>query len=546
MRPRLHSPTHMVSPALRLLALGLLTLLAACSRCGSGRPGAREESLARLVPRTADAVVLVPDLGRLGARLAELQRLEAVDFVAPLAGARDGKALVDALVRQAGLDPRSRAGLERAGLDPARGMALVLLPGDAVYSVLAVKDARALEETAARLARQLSGAGVASRAEERGVTVTRYATAEGAPPRLALAVQGGWAFLGAGPAAARVAELVALTPEQSLEGEPVFTAGRARLQGEHELLAFVPGGSRYLPQGSVPGVTLTASLGLTGITVRADAPWGDEPEVLQALTPQPGAPELSGYLPADAVAVARHAGDPAQLGQYWPYLVGPQVTRAVQAAGFDLEAEVLRNLRPGAVASLSLAPTVRMSGMPALSMRRTNPFLSTHLVLVAGARDAAQVAATLEKVPPVARRFGAELTPEQRGGQRVLLTRYMAGEGAHLAGVGDRVLVAAPESRLVEGLARLRAAAGPAPLSTQRMAALEGKGLAVVVDLHKLADAVRALPAEAWGIGGFALKPTTVRWLDALHELTAVEASLTAKERAVQAELRLRLEARKR
>jgi hypothetical protein len=536
---------------LRLLALGALALLVGCARCGAGCGGADTsaapgvEPLARQVPRAADAVVLVPDLGRLGERVLQLQGLELVDFVSPLAGARNGKALVDGLVRQAGLDPRSRAELEKAGLDPARGMAVVLLPGDAVYSVLPVRDEAALRETAARLARQLAGAGSAATESAGGLSLTRFAPAEGAPPRLVLAVRGPWAFVAAGAAMDRLAQLAALPPEQALAGEPLFTDGRRRLGGEPELLGFLPGASRFLAGRGLPGLTLAASLGLTGVTVRADAPAGERADLLRALTPQAGAPALSGYLPPDAFLVARFAGDPAGLERAWPSLVGPFFARAAQQTGFDFKGEVLDNLQPGLAAGVSLSPTARMTGVPGgLSMRRTNPFIWAHLTAVGELKDAARGTATLGRVPALAEKFAATMTPEERGGQQVYLTRYAAGEGAHLALAGSRLLVAAPESRLLEGLERLKGAAGPAPLPAQLLSSLEGKGVAVVVDLHKLADGVRALPSEAWGIGGFALKPTTVRWLDAFRELTHVTAHATASEGALQAEVSLALKAR--
>ena len=50
------------------------------------------------------------------------------------------------------------------------------------------------------------------------------------------------------------------------------------------------------------------------------------------------------------------------------------------------------------------------------------------------------------------------------------------------------------------------------------------RALTLVVDLQKLAAAVRQLPSSAWGIGGFAIKGTTLRWLDATNDLEAITA----------------------
>ena len=63
--------------------------------------------------------------------------------------------------------------------------------------------------------------------------------------------------------------------------------------------------------------------------------------------------------------------------------------------------------------------------------------------------------------------------------------------------------------------------------------------LGAVLDLRRLSEAVKALPSEAWGIGGFAIKATTVRWLEATDDLRAVTLGLSEKEKALQADLTL-------
>jgi hypothetical protein len=48
------------------------------------------------------------------------------------------------------------------------------------------------------------------------------------------------------------------------------------------------------------------------------------------------------------------------------------------------------------------------------------------------------------------------------------------------------------------------------------------------------------MPSSAWGIGGFAIKATTIRWLDAIDDLRAVTAGLYAKDGALEVEVDLR------
>jgi hypothetical protein len=65
--------------------------------------------------------------------------------------------------------------------------------------------------------------------------------------------------------------------------------------------------------------------------------------------------------------------------------------------------------------------------------------------------------------------------------------------------------------------------------------------LAVSIDLSKLSASVRALPESAWGLGGFAIKATTVRWLDATDDLKGISVWVGAKDRRVEARVKLTL-----
>ena len=90
----------------------------------------------------------------------------------------------------------------------------------------------------------------------------------------------------------------------------------------------------------------------------------------------------------------------------------------------------------------------------------------------------------------------------------------------------------------------LLAFALPAGAETLALPAVTGLGdeaISVVIDLNKLAGSVRALPESAWGLGGFAIKATTVRWLDATDDLKRVTISVGAKDKVVQAKVMLTL-----
>jgi hypothetical protein len=115
----------------------------------------------------------------------------------------------------------------------------------------------------------------------------------------------------------------------------------------------------------------------------------------------------------------------------------------------------------------------------------------------------------------------------------------------HFAKVGDKVVAAAPQPRLQELIARATQSSDASPGAIADPAlrqSLQGHAVSAVLDLRRLAEAVKALPSETWGIGGFAYKATTARWLDAANDLRAVTLSMDSKQGAVQAELNLRLQ----
>jgi hypothetical protein len=520
----------------------VLLVFAGCSRCGDKQAvlGAKPTTPARFLPRGAQASLVVPDLGVLGEKLARFQNLKLANFVAQLQNATSAEAFVSSIMRQVGVDLRSRQAMEAAGIDPGRGAGAALLGGNQAFSVLGVKDEKTLRDTFSKLARDRLGASESAEQKVPGGTLVTFSRPGSSQPLLGLLFTDGYALLGAGPVVSQLSGYATLPADKSLAEEPLLSASLKRLPAERDFYAFLPGGIGFLvPAGTTQSVTLTGVLAERAVTLRLDTPWPDTQASLAALVPQQS-PELLGYLPEDSVFVARFRGDPAQLGGIWPYLVGPYVTRAVQQSGFDVKGELLDKLKPGVVAGVSLAPTVQLgAGLPSLDLRRTNPFRYIHMAVVAEAKDAPGLSATLDKVPAMAQGFGAEVKPADVGGQRVYLTSYRQGEGAHFAAVGERVVLAAPQSRLEAALSKLKGPAGTNPVAEDLRGALDGPVLGAVLDLRRLSEAVKALPSEAWGIGGFAIKATTVRWLEATDDLRAVTLGLSEKEKALQADLTL-------
>jgi hypothetical protein len=521
-----------------------------CGRCsrddGGGGGAGSSPALARALPRDAELVVQVPDLGALGDRLVRLEQLKLASFAAQLQGAASAQELVGSAMFQLGADLRSRESMQKAGLDPARGAAAVWLKDGKAYAVVAVKDEKAFRETVRRLARDRLGAAAASESEGGGRRVLSYSKDPGGPPELSMLFRDGWAYMASGDLWKRLPELSGLGDSAALATDAEYQRALRRLPRDRQVLVYVPPTSSYSRTGAMHGALLSLSLGEDALALFSVQPWPNAQASLELLRAQGSAPDLLGLAAPDAFLVARSLGSPAGLAKSWLALAPPWVERALEETGFDLEGQIFQNLEPGTVLSLSLAPTVNLAtGVPELDVRSTNPFRYVHLVVAGKVKDPQKAARTLEALPKVAQRFGATLTPSTREGQRVYLTRYSQGEGAHLALVGDKAVMAAPVSRLDGTMARAKEGKPAEGLAADPAfkALFEGRPLAVAIDLERLAESVRALPSSAWGVGGFAMKASALRWLDAMGDLHAVTFRAGLAEGAVESELQLRFQA---
>lgn len=519
----------------RLLVVALALFAVGCSKCGKGT-STSAAGIERVMPAKAGGLVVVPNLHALGERLAGLQNLKVAAFAAQLNGFKDAHEWADALVLQLGIDVRSKDALEKAGLDPVGAAGAFGLVDGSNFLVVPVKDEVKLVAVLQKLAAARLGAGVAQDTKQGDVTVHGFAAAAGNPSRLAWIRAEGFAIIAVDESVPKLGQWSKLAEPESLSKDATYTASIDRLPKDRDLVLRLPAGSPAL-RGPVSAVTAALALRPEAITLTADAAWSGDPKALALLLKQSG-PDLLGYLPGDAWLVAKFAGDPMLLGP-WIEKVEPNLKQAFTEAGFDVDAEVLANLKAGSLAGLSLAPNVKMTGMPELDLRSTNPFNYVHLSGATQVKDAAKAGATLEKFTVLAPKLGSQMAKSDRNGQPVYLTSYAAGEGVHFAAKGSNVFFASPAARLDALLASDGKATPVAKPALKEV--LDGRALTVVVDLQKLAAAVRELPSAAWGIGGFAIKATTLRWLDATADLEAITAGLESKQGSIQAQLVLAL-----
>lgn len=513
----------------KLVAVLLAVIAAGCAKCGkpSGGPGRGIESV---LPTGGTAYVIVPSVERLGQKLTQLEGFKAANFAVQAAGFETAHAYVDALVADLGIDVRSKEQLDKIGVasEGSAGVALMDDKGTAML-VLPIKDEGRIAAFIRTYSANRLGASMVEDKVENGVTVHRLMAAAGA--KLAWTTKNGYALIVTREGIDQVAGWAARGEGDTLAKDTSLPASLKRLPGERDAIIYAPPGGVPMLALPVSHVVIAASLDAKAFTLSFDAPWGGDKASLAVFEAKKAASLLK-LLPADAFLVARFGGEAGQLAPLVARLLSEPLRRAFSEGGFDLQA-ALEQLAPGAVMGVSLSPTAQMgSGMPEIDIRRTNPFTFVHLSGVAPVKSAEAIAPGLAKLSEVAPRFGAQMTLKDG----VYVTTYAQGEGVHFAAKGDQVLFGSPLPRVRALLEADGAAGGPV---AELAGALEASPVAVVVDLKRLGDSVRALPPSAWGVGGFAIKATTVRWLDNSDDLRAVTLGVSAKGEAVQGTLRL-------
>jgi len=526
----------------RLFALAALLFFVSCSRCGKTASGRAE--LLRLLPANAEMVVVIPDLASLGEKIKILEGLKAATFAAQLQGFSDAQQLTGSLMSQFGVDVRSSESMAKAGLDPSRGFGFAVVDGRKSYFVVGVKDSKALLEKVTQLAKSRLGARHVSTPTVAGKTVTHFSRTPGGPPLLGLLVENDFAYV----STSGIEDLpsrATLQEGQSLLKDDNLKAALGRLPAERDGYVYMPKRSLF-PERAGEGALTTFLLNRQGLSVRSDLRWNYTGDALKAVARAEG-PSLFFLGPSDAFAVVRYGADPAKLGPLLPYVLPKAMAEQLKAAGIDVRADILEAVKPGALLTLSLAPNVQLgAGMPAFDIRRTNPFRFINLSGIVEAVDPAKLPALTAKLPALGPVIGARITPTPQNGRTLYLTYYQAGEGVHFGHEGKYLAAGAPVNRLEALLDRAKtppdAAQGTFAGSPAR-AALEQQGIAVSVDLQRLAAGVKALPPEAWPLGGFPIKAATERWLDAASDLVASHASISSTQNALQSELTLRFAA---
>lgn len=474
------------------LAIVLLVAIAGCSRCGKvgGPPPERflagDASLAVVVPRLAGA---------------QEQARQLVQTALGFASAAGLPAQLAAVRAQLGVDLLEPSGLAQAGLDPDRGAGLAFSERGPPLLVLPVADADKLAALVERLARDALGAGVRQRAAAAGGSLEVFRRRQGDPPALALLVTGGAALLAPGAdGPASLAAAAARPGAESLASSASFAQARAAIGDGQAAILFVPPGSSLAARshlardGAALGVSAApARLALRGALLlppqRMDA-W-------RSALAAGAAEDAVARLPSDAFLVGRIGGDPAAVLRRALGLL-PQGSAALSRAGLDPNRDLGDLLAPGAVASVSLAPSFEVAAASRASeLGVADPFRLVHLAAELRVRDVRGLELLMARLAQAGPSLGFTVGPLSTGG----FTGWRIARGGaelQLALQGDRLRIAGGAGRLEALLAG--ATRGYAPPTGAARAALHA-GAGAVLDFGQLVSSFRSLPPQAYGSG---------------------------------------------
>lgn len=547
-RPASNAPDAEGAPVnlrrLSLLAIALAFALGACSGgCKGKEPEAPATAIAFL-PQQPQGLVHVPDLQKLGETAKALEGTKLAELAAAAAGAQDTEQIARPLVGQLGFDPRKPEGFAEAGIDGKRGLAVGTDEKGAQLLVIGVADAGRFDGYVARLAARF-GAGTRGEGAYTGtpevpvpaVKVTTFAGPDAAV-KVGYAIRDGYAVIASDASAVEaVGRSISRPWAQSLANSPVYRKIAGKL-GARDAYVWMPEGVKVrgrIAQGFDKGLALGVSAARTGVNVRALIPRGAlELAVLQPAGKVAGG-ELVKLVPGNDFLAFRLGGEPQALQPILESVLPRGIFSRLRRAGIDPGAEVLSLLQPGVVVGIGLNPDIDLSGgLPQeASVSRTNPFDFVHAVVYAKVKDPAKAQAVLEKLAAGGDKFQMQVASEESEGAKIYKATYAAGEGMTWALLGDTLVATGGKGTFAKARARLANAGAENPFTVADPNAkkvFEGSASAAHLDMPKLAQALRAIPESAYGVGGFRLKAIVETWTGLLDEVKGITASFSVDD----------------
>ena len=476
-----------------------------------------------------DEMVEVRSLADFGKAADRLLQLKIAGLGASLAGYGSTEEMARTVLQQLPFDPRRRDQVEKAGVDPDRPVAVGRPRGVGLTLVAPTRDPLQFVNEVARFAEERLGAS------------ERTAGAGLMGPRILFSRPGGSPLVGLEQAEGYGTVIVGKSLDErrpgTVLGAPAGYHAARNLADDASVFGYFPPGSQtaselHLDHGGAVAVKATAQ----AIELHAETvPAQDITANLGALAGEDG-DDLLPLLDPDGFLFLGVGGSPVSLKVIWDAVMPDYVRRMTTLTGIDVNRDVFGNLKPGAVMSLSVAPTATLAQMPELDARRTNPFQYVRLTAIGRVVDPARAQAAVQRLAAAAPLFGAGVRSRDVNGVSVQTITYQLGEGVSFAMKGEYVLVTGGAGRMDASLGAIdKRTVSPSRLVKD----LHVHGLTTRVDFSRLTEAVRALPASAYGVGGFAIRAAVNRWMDALAEIDRMDFGASLDQGTARGRLRL-------
>ncbi len=469
-------------------------------------------------------------------------------------GARKG------VKRQLGFDPFDREALLERGIDPDRPIA-GYLPGDSeeLVMLLPVKDPARVRTTLTELWQDRMG-GTVEAAEVEGHSFDRALDRNGSPGS-AWACRDGSQVVAPGAAAAeRIATVLVPGGAPRLGQQPTFRSAWETLGPGADLFVWaLPKGVaranrqlKAMEEGLDSGA-FSLTLGTRGLELGL---FGDLGAVAATALPvflEADAKATRGLLDRlypEAVLVGRFSISPTEM---WSRLVQLPSASAAESLEAELRArgieltEVLSLFTGQMVAGLSPVSDVQLSRMPALDLRRTNPFayLQAELRLALGSPDKIRglLPQAAEALAPALR---AEVSRSEIDGVEVFTIRYHLGEGMSFGVIGSDLVATGGEGAFARAIAR-HAASGPGYGQATRKAPFAGHlrtegSVGAVLQVDRLLMALGEVNSQrlGGGPGGMAAALAFRKLRSTLEKIDHLSLVVEPQKSAIETRVNLR------
>lgn len=526
---------HAMKPKVLLVILCLILAASlSCSKCEKSGTA----SIAGLIPADVAAVLVFPDLSK---TITDVDALVKKLSVGPVASfVSQGKI---ELARVLGFDPFIVKDWNKIGVDPGKGLAIVLDPARMVV-VLGISNQKAFEAETKKRMRELVAADQVSSEKQGGVTITSVGTRIGdrTVPRLWYTFVDGHALM-TGGGAELLQACAALKPDQSLSKAGWFSKLSGKVSKDADVLLLVNGPKAEailrdkdpeLAGNLKEGFSLAFNLAPEGLSL--DSFLGLNAELAKEVggfTAGVADAHLEKLLPADTFAALKLRVNTNKLLEL-VFEKDPQAKAefdqafalAKEAVGSDVQGGTVQNLSGNAVMGLSLGKPDQINRMIA-SQGEGNIGSAFRLLIWVQLKDGAAWAGIIDQAFSTA---GDQLpATRSKAGQLQVLTfpgqhglKFHAFYHQNLVGmcVGDQC------TQVAADMIEKKSPALPSKLSTEANKLFAADSLLVgYLNFGQVLDAVSALDASAMGEGGMMVKmilDMAIGVVKNLRELTTV------------------------